>query len=331
MQIIHYCCGSYDGGNYGGVARYDYHIKLVFPNRKFFRGPTQKQQMIKYLDKCTEPIVITDNHLSIDIPNKYPCIIVHHGSALTHAKRDPTWGEPWKSLCCNGQKKMLSYRNPNNTLIISVSQFCSSEFLKFFPKKYPLFKNILVPHTSELDENRYKKNFNNNPTILGNWKDRNKGRDVVIKINQLGIFRFQQLKVYPKNGNIKQFNNKKQNIYCNADMFLQLSKSEAGPYAALDALLCGLVVISTNVGLFYKDVPETCFVKVQWKRMHDLAYVKSRILYGWKNRKTLAANARKWYLENCSFSWWKETMVKTVRDFHDHQYDKQEKPEEVSS
>jgi len=105
--------------------------------------------------------------------------------------------------------------------------------------------------------------------------------------------RFQgHLKVYPKNGNIKQFNNKKQNIYCNADMFLQLSKSEAGPYAALDALLCGLVVISTNVGLFYKDVPETCFVKVQWKRMHDLAYVKSRILYGWKNRKTLAAKCK---------------------------------------
>ena len=42
MNIIHYCCGSYDSGDYGGVARYDYHIKLIFPNRKFFQGPSQK-------------------------------------------------------------------------------------------------------------------------------------------------------------------------------------------------------------------------------------------------------------------------------------------------
>ena len=31
--IIHYCCGSYDQGVHGGVARYDYHIKLAFPQR----------------------------------------------------------------------------------------------------------------------------------------------------------------------------------------------------------------------------------------------------------------------------------------------------------
>ena len=42
MNIIHYCCGSYEGGNYGGVARYDYHIKLIFPNRKFLKVRTKK-------------------------------------------------------------------------------------------------------------------------------------------------------------------------------------------------------------------------------------------------------------------------------------------------
>ena len=58
------------------------------------------------------------------------------------------------------------------------------------------------------------------------------------------------------NGDIEKFNNDKQQIYCNSDIFLQLSNSEGNSYATLDALLCGLVVISSNVGLFYKDVPE---------------------------------------------------------------------------
>ena len=93
-QIIHYCCGSYDQGAYGGVARYDYQIKLAFPHRRFFQGPQQKKYMLQFLEKCDKPIVITDNHLSIDIPNKYPLILVHHGCAKTTADRNPTWGEP---------------------------------------------------------------------------------------------------------------------------------------------------------------------------------------------------------------------------------------------
>ena len=34
-DIVHYCCGSYDHKEHGGVARYDYHIKQAFPNRIF--------------------------------------------------------------------------------------------------------------------------------------------------------------------------------------------------------------------------------------------------------------------------------------------------------
>ena len=50
-QIIHYCCGSYYIGDYGGVARYDYQIKLAFPDRKFFKGPEMKKDMLAYLEK----------------------------------------------------------------------------------------------------------------------------------------------------------------------------------------------------------------------------------------------------------------------------------------
>ena len=44
--IVHYCCGSYDHGAHGGVARYDYQISLAFPNYKHFTGPQEKQKML---------------------------------------------------------------------------------------------------------------------------------------------------------------------------------------------------------------------------------------------------------------------------------------------
>ena len=39
--------------------------------------------MLEYLKKCKNPVIITDNHLSCDIPNNYNVILVHHGVAKT--------------------------------------------------------------------------------------------------------------------------------------------------------------------------------------------------------------------------------------------------------
>ena len=321
MQIIHYCCGSYDQGLHGGVARYDYQIKLAFPHRKFFQGPNQKNQMLQFLEKCDKPIIITDNHLSMDIPNKYPLILVHHGCALTHAEREPTWNIYWKNLCCNGQIKMLSYRKPNNTIIISISEFCTEEFTKYFPKIYPLFKKIKILHSTELTETMYKKRFNNNPIILGNWPCINKGKiSISILSNKLQNIRFKQLNVKIKNGDIDRFNKEKQIIYCTSDMFLQLSISEGNSYATLDAVICGLVIITTDVGLFFKDVPDDCFVRLDWRRRGDIPYIKERIEYGWKHREQLSQNIRKWYMKHCRFCDWKKEMKQVVKDVYTEQY-----------
>ena len=84
--IVHYCCGSYDHGSIGGVARYDYHIKLAFPRRIFVAGPQQKARLLQFLEKHKgNVIVITDNHLACDIPNDIPVFLVHHGCAMTTA------------------------------------------------------------------------------------------------------------------------------------------------------------------------------------------------------------------------------------------------------
>ena len=62
-----------------------------------------------------------------------------------------------------------------------------------------------------------------------------------------------------------------------------MSNSEGNSYATLDALACGTPVVSTKVGLFYKDVPEDCFVSLDMNRLHpgeeDIDYILERLDY----------------------------------------------------
>jgi len=87
-------------------------------------------------------------------------------------------------------------------------------------------------------------------------------------------FTFKQLQVYLRNS-IEDFNQEKQKIYVNSDIFLQLSVSEGNSYATLDAVMCGLVIIATDVGLFFKDVPDDCFVRLDWRRLGDIPILKN--------------------------------------------------------
>ena len=112
---------------------------------------------------------------------------------------------------------------------------------------------------------------------------------------------------------IKYFNQKKQNIYLNSDIFLQLSNSEGNSYATLDALLCGVVVVSSNVGLFYKDVPEDCFVKLDWTRNNDVKYVEEKLKYAWEHREELGRKGREWYMKNCRLENWISRMRNVIK------------------
>lgn len=71
--LISYCNDTWP--HIGGVARYDTQLSITFPQRYFFKGPQQKKELINFLKICDNPIVITDNHLACDIPNKYPILL----------------------------------------------------------------------------------------------------------------------------------------------------------------------------------------------------------------------------------------------------------------
>jgi len=310
-EIISYCCGSYQYGDYGGVARYDYQLWKTFPNRKFFNN---KDDLLSYLETCKNPIVLADNHWSVDVPNKYECIIVHHGCALNTYRRNPGLDSKFWINLCNNQTQMLYHRKPENTKIISISKACTDDFSEIFKESYRKFERIDLLHSSELDEERFKSSSNEKPSILGNWSGVKKGKNYIGNIKQIcKEFTFNNLYVTPVNGDIEDFNRRKQDIYLENDIFLQLSNSEGNAYSTLDALLCGLVVVATDVGLFHGDIPEDCFVKLDWKKMGDAEYVKEKLEYAYENRTEIASKGREWYMNNCRFSTWQDKMVKLIQ------------------
>ena len=108
------------------------------------------------------------------------------------------------------------------------------------------------------------------------------------------------------------FNDVKQIMYLQNDIFLQLSASEGNSYATLDAILCGMVIVSTPVGVFGGDVPEDCFVKIELDKIYDVDYMDKKIQYAWNNRIVLSEKIRTWYVNNCRFETWKIKMKELI-------------------
>lgn len=318
-QMIHYCCGSYDTGDFGGVARYDYHLKRVYPRRRFFKGPEQRALLLCYAEKCRdlgrEVVIITDNHLACDIPNHFKVFIVHHGCARKTAERNPAWDPYWKQLCVGGQDKMLTVRDPGTTEIISVSREVREDFSSYYGSTYASFRNHLIYHTSDFDETKVKSYDNNdynkkNIQILGNFGGKKGDVNVLKRSDLLKNYTFNQLEIHGSSfRNVAEFNRAKQGIYLKNDIFLQISNSEGFSYAALDAAACGMTVASTPVGIF-REVPEDCYVKIDIDKRYDMAHVTEKLSIAWSNNAILGANLKKWYQNNCTFEYWKNRMIK---------------------
>jgi hypothetical protein len=90
--------------------------------------------------------------------------------------------------------------------------------------------------------------------------------------------------------------------------------------------MCGLVVVASNVGLFYDNVPADCFVKLDWERNGELEYVTEKLKYAWDNRETLSRKGREWYMQNCRFRDWKlemTSLLSNTRDYVERKHIKQ--------
>ena len=116
LKIVHYCSSSYTLGSYGGVSRFDYQLSLVFPNRKFIQDGNISE-LLYYLYQNNDAIVITDNQLSLEVPNDIKTLVVHHGCAKYNYLMN-NHDYSWFRKFVIPQSKMFYYRQKNTTFLI---------------------------------------------------------------------------------------------------------------------------------------------------------------------------------------------------------------------
>lgn len=314
MKIISYCNNKYPD-SFGGVSRFDYCLSLVFPDRVFFKGPEDIDELLEFYYKDrNEYIIITDNHLSSQIPADIPLIVVHHGVARTHLEREPDWEIEWKNKCVYGQDLMFLLRKPSNTIFISPTLFCRNQFRKIYGKQYEEYKNIFIPHASELDESKFKTNFNNKPIIIGNWSQVHKGKNLISDlIKKLPEFEFRPLKIDFKNKSIEEYNKLKQEMYLEADIYLCLSIVEGSSYSVLDAMLNNLLIVSTDVGIMENEVDKNSFEMIPWKDI-GIKNISKKIRNIWKDKENYFNKSRLEYFKLTNFHKWSNSWENLVND-----------------
>ena len=313
MNIISFCNNKYPD-NYGGVARFDYCLSLVFPDRIFFKGPEEIDKLLQFYKENNNYIIITDNHLSSCIPQEIPLIVVHHGVARVHLEREPKWDKKWKNMCVYGQDLMFHLRKPENTIFVSPTKFCKNEFGRIYGKRYQMYKNIYIPHVSELDGTKYKTSFNQKPVIIGNWIQNSKGKDLIDDlIKELPEFEFRPLQIDFTNKTIEEFNNMKQQMYIDADIYLCLSIVEGSSYSVLDAMLNNLLIVSTDVGIMENEVSKDSFVGLSWKD-RGIENISKNIRYIWENKERYFNKSRQEYFRLINWEKWESEWKKLICD-----------------
>ena len=59
-----------------------------------------------------------------------------------------------------------------------------------------------------------------------------------------------------------------QEIYIKAGIFLQIANSKGCAYSSLDAMICNLIPVCTNVGMFEFDVPKDAYFELDWRKCY---------------------------------------------------------------
>jgi hypothetical protein len=226
--IYHFLAQTWEEGCRTGVGRFDRYLRMVFP----------EMASVSRLPGTLRPhdVVVTDNHLSLDVPETSPCIVVHHGCALYHYAVDPEWRTLATEKMANDQRAMF---RRTNRLYVAPSRWVADRFREIAGDGYA--PTMLPPWVPLIERKPHK----GKPVIIGDWRTFNKGRDHWQQIAHLCPgFDFRPLSFSDDAGRIE--------AYSTADAYLCLSLSEGFSYALADAEAAGLGIASTITGAVHE-------------------------------------------------------------------------------
>lgn len=246
MRIFSFVAKRFEDGSFSGVARFDHELRKVFPDLISVTEPPG--------DLVSDDIVITDNHLSLFVPEEIKTIVVHHGCAKTHYDRDPAWRTDQAAAMAERQGRMFGLKN---RFFVAPSEWARDQFAAH----YNLGPNhaIVIPHWVPLIQRKPIEPLSRRPVVLGDWRDANKGAGVIEALKKRSPeLQFRQLQcTYDTRAA----------AYKDADAYLCLSVSEGGSYSMSDAEAAALQIVTTNVGNHY-EYP--VFHALPWKRREEL-------------------------------------------------------------
>lgn len=234
MTLYHYIAKRAEdlpaGSLVSGVPRFDSMLRRVFPEMVSVTKPPAAKP---------GDVVITDNDLSLDIPDEIKTIVVMHGCAATHYERDEAWRTEKTFTRVMGQKFMLE--KPNR-VFVAPSAWVSSEFHRQNPEAE--FDVEFIPHWVEPIFPLPK---SGKPIVIGDWRNHNKGANSWQRIAEANPqWELKPLNFRDETGRREQ--------YGKASLFLNLSLCEGFSYALADAEAAGLLIVTTDTGAFFEFV-----------------------------------------------------------------------------
>jgi hypothetical protein len=275
MTLYSYVSKTVEQGGWTGVSRFDLMLRRVFPGIV---------SVTEFPEPSGDDVVITDNHLSLDVPEGIRTVVVHHGCAAVHFERDPAWRTARTLAIVESQKRMMAR---GDLTFVAPSEWVAEKFLERYRDLRPE-RAIVIPHWVDPIEPSPDRREN---LIVGDWRDNNKGSAVWRRLAQ----RFRQWEFRPLSFTDDEGRRKQ---YGEASLYLCLSLSEGGPYAVCDAEAASLPIVTTDVGncLEFSDS-----LVISWRIRDDVDAVGAAI-----GRKLKKGRERPSFYSSYPFDDWRE-------------------------
>lgn len=278
MSIYSFVLKRFEDGAWTGVPRFDFQLQLAFPKIRSVIKPPQ--------DLSARDCVITDNHLSLQIPESIKTIVVHHGCAAVHFDRDPYWRNRHTEAIVSMQGQMI---RKANRIFAAPSAWVADAFKERY--RSADYRPIIIPHWVELiGPGRPKRN--GKPVIIGDWRDHNKGCGIAQQLRQAirGEWDFRPLNFQGAQDRDRQ--------YAEASLYLCLSQSEGGSFSVCDAEAAELPIVTTNVGN-YREFDD-CEV-IDWRLRDKTEYIIEAV-----RRKLREGRKKESFYKSYRFEHWRQ-------------------------
>ncbi|REJ69537.1 MAG: glycosyltransferase family 1 protein [Planctomycetota bacterium] len=268
-MLYHYCPFTYaTWGPVNGLARFDHELRRALPEIVTL---TRRNDVVNLSPDDNDKVVITGNGYCLDVPDAIKCICVHHDIAVYERDR------VFVALQQIGQKRgatpILPDRLPSrsdrnmqikdrpNTIFVAPSTFA----LEAFRSCYGIGEHFLIPHAVDLPAQEHCRSR----VVLGDWRGMNKGLHFIPALAEKGNYEFRFLRCGAHD---------KSQAYAEASIYLTISATEGGNYAALDALASGLRVVATDVGVFYGDLDASDYgACISWQERSNVRLILDKL------------------------------------------------------